>query len=53
MATLTQVAPAPTERLIADNRKARHDYHISDVYEAGIVLLGAASCYLPSGRSTS
>ncbi|HVD17292.1 MAG TPA: SsrA-binding protein, partial [Propionibacteriaceae bacterium] len=27
-------------RLIAQNRKARHDYHIHDVYEAGIVLSG-------------
>jgi SsrA-binding protein len=25
---------------IATNRKARHDYHIQDTYEAGIVLLG-------------
>ena len=28
------------ERLIADNRKARHDYHLLDTFEAGIVLLG-------------
>ena len=28
------------ERLLADNRKARHDYHILHTYEAGIVLLG-------------
>ncbi len=50
MATLTQVAPAPTERLIADNRKARHDYHISDVYEAGIVLLGTEVKAIREGR---
>jgi SsrA-binding protein len=28
------------QRLIAENRKARHDYHILETYEAGIVLLG-------------
>ena len=27
-------------RLIAQNRKARYDYHVHDVYEAGIVLSG-------------
>jgi SsrA-binding protein len=27
-------------RVIAENRKARHDYHILDTWEAGIVLLG-------------
>ncbi len=28
------------ERLLADNRKARHDYHLFETWEAGIVLLG-------------
>jgi len=28
------------ERNIADNRKAFHDYHILDTWEAGVVLLG-------------
>jgi SsrA-binding protein len=28
------------EKVIADNRKAFHDYHILDVFEAGIALLG-------------
>ncbi|MGE0392006.1 MAG: SsrA-binding protein SmpB [Vicinamibacterales bacterium] len=27
-------------RLIADNRKALHDYHVLDTFEAGVVLLG-------------
>ena len=27
-------------KLIAQNKKARHDYHIDDTYEAGIVLQG-------------
>jgi SsrA-binding protein len=29
-----------TPRLIAENRKARFDFHIEDKFEAGIVLLG-------------
>ncbi len=29
-----------TGRLIADNRKALHDYHILETFEAGVVLLG-------------
>jgi SsrA-binding protein len=28
------------ERVIADNRKAFHDYHILDQWEAGVALLG-------------
>lgn len=28
------------ERVIADNRKALHDYHILDTWEAGVALLG-------------
>ena len=29
-----------TESLIADNRKAFHDYHILETFEAGMVLVG-------------
>lgn len=28
------------QRLIADNRKAYHDYHVLDTWEAGVALLG-------------
>ena len=28
------------QRIIADNRKALHDYHVLDTWEAGLVLLG-------------
>ena len=27
-------------KLIAQNKKARHDYFIEDTYEAGLVLVG-------------
>jgi SsrA-binding protein len=32
---------APREKLIAENRKARHDYHLLDRVEAGLVLSGS------------
>ena len=38
------------ERLLADNRKAYHDYHILDTYEAGIVLLGTEVKSIREGR---
>jgi SsrA-binding protein len=28
------------QRIVADNRKAYHDYHVLETWEAGIVLLG-------------
>jgi SsrA-binding protein len=28
------------QRVIADNRKAFHDYHVLDTFEAGVALLG-------------
>jgi SsrA-binding protein len=31
----------PNERVITENRKARHDYHILDMLECGIVLVGS------------
>jgi len=40
----------PVERLIADNRKARHDYHLLETYEAGIVLLGTEVKAIREGR---
>jgi SsrA-binding protein len=35
-----KTAREAAERVIADNRKALHDYHVLDTYEAGVVLLG-------------
>lgn len=32
---------APAEKPIAENRKARHDYHLLDRVEAGLVLSGS------------
>ena len=38
------------EHLIADNRKARHDFHLFDAYEAGVVLLGTEVKAIREGR---
>lgn len=35
---------------VVENRKARHDYHIKDVYEAGIVLVGTEVKSLRMGK---
>ena len=37
-------------KLITQNRKARHDYHIHETYEAGIVLSGTEVKSLREGR---
>ena len=39
-------------KLVAQNRKARHDFHIEDVYEAGLVLTGTEVKSLRAGRAT-
>ena len=38
--------------LVASNRKARHDYHIEDTWEAGLVLTGTEVKSLRAGRAT-
>lgn len=40
------------QKAIATNRKARHDYHIEDVYEAGLVLTGTEVKTLREGRAS-
>ncbi len=39
-------------KVIAQNRKARHDYSIEDVFEAGMVLTGTEVKSLREGRAT-
>jgi SsrA-binding protein len=38
------------QRIVADNRKAFHDYHVLDTWEAGIVLLGTEIKAIREGR---
>ena len=42
----------PGRKLIAANRKARHDYFIDATYEAGMVLTGTEVKSLRAGRAT-
>jgi SsrA-binding protein len=39
-------------KLVASNRKARHDYLIEDVFEAGLVLTGTEVKALRAGRAS-
>jgi SsrA-binding protein len=39
-------------KIVASNRKARHDYTIEDVYECGIVLTGTEVKALRAGRAS-
>ena len=40
------------KKLIAQNKKARHDFSIDDVYECGIVLMGTEVKSLRAGRAS-
>lgn len=42
-------ASSPNERVVCENRKARHDYHILETLECGIVLVGSEVKSLRSG----
>ena len=42
--------PAGNDALLADNRKARHDYEILETFEAGLVLLGTEVKAIREGR---
>ncbi len=39
-------------QMIAQNRKARYDYHIEDTFEAGLVLTGTEVKSLRAGRAS-
>src|SRR5438876_12240398 len=43
---------AMAEKLIVDNRRARHEYHLSDRIEAGLVLTGTEVKSLRDGQAT-
>ncbi|WP_251423030.1 SsrA-binding protein SmpB [Veillonella agrestimuris] len=44
------MAKQKSDSLIADNRKARHDYHIHETYEAGIALTGTEIKSIRQGK---
>ena len=39
-------------KMVAQNKKARHDYHIEDTFEAGIILTGTEVKSLRAGRAS-
>ncbi|WP_243059356.1 SsrA-binding protein SmpB [Nocardioides sp. SR21] len=40
------------QKMVAQNKKARHDYLIEDTYEAGLVLMGTEVKSLRQGRAS-
>jgi len=40
------------KKIVCQNRKARHDYFIDDIYEAGLVLIGPEVKSLREGRAS-
>ena len=46
------MAPEQGKKVIARNRRARHEYHIEDVFEAGLVLTGTEVKSLRAGRAS-
>jgi SsrA-binding protein len=46
------VAAEQGKKIVASNRRARHDYAIEDVLEAGLVLTGTEVKSLRAGRAT-
>jgi SsrA-binding protein len=46
------VAKETGRKLVAQNRRARHDFSIEDVYEAGLVLTGTEVKSLRAGRAS-
>jgi SsrA-binding protein len=46
------MARSSGERLIVDNRRARHDYHFLEKVEAGLVLTGTEVKSLRDGRAS-
>jgi SsrA-binding protein len=39
-------------KVVAQNKKARHDYHLEDTFEAGLVLVGTEVKSLRMGRAS-
>ena len=46
------MAQVEGRKIVAQNKKARHDYHIEDTYEAGMVLQGTEVKSLRAGRAS-
>jgi len=49
--TKTAAPPKPADRIVVQNRKARHEYHVLDSWETGIVLQGTEVKSLREGKA--
>jgi len=45
-----KTAREAARRVIAENRKARHDYHVIETFESGVALLGTEVKAIREGR---
>ncbi|MFC3677503.1 SsrA-binding protein SmpB [Ferrovibrio xuzhouensis] len=43
---------AQQPRTVAENRRARYDFHLDEIYDAGVVLLGSEVKSLRDGRAS-
>jgi SsrA-binding protein len=50
--TIERVTKAQGEKLIAENRRARHEYHLLERLEAGLALAGSEVKSLRQGHAT-
>ena len=51
-ATMPVMPRSRGEKIVAENRRARHDYHLLERFEAGLVLSGTEVKALREGRAT-
>jgi SsrA-binding protein len=49
---MVAMAKEQGRKMVAQNRKARYDYHVEDVFEAGLVLTGTEVKSLRAGRAS-
>src|SRR5882762_1660590 len=47
---MAKTAREEAQKIIADNRKAYHDYHLLETFEAGVALLGTEVKAIREGR---
>jgi SsrA-binding protein len=52
LGTVRTMAKDTGRKLVANNKKARHDFMIEDVFEAGLVLTGTEVKALRAGRAS-
>jgi SsrA-binding protein len=51
-AVMSKPSPADAVKVLARNKKARHEYHVDETLEAGIVLVGSEVKSIRAGKVT-